>query len=171
LIWPAVAGNVAWSFFTVVISESWKCPSVPERITVLLLLAIYLATDYTSIETELLKPMYWIADAFHALSMIVFAIATQFNAIWLNESLIAIFIVAAGGHITGLWEPTGCSSKNRWRKRLILVGINLIGIVVTIIFSIIILEGTLWNLPLAFFVVLVLWYFRRNEAYKTEPAS
>lgn len=166
LIWPAVAGNVAWSFFTVAINESWNTPGVIERISVLLLLAIYLATDYTSIAVERLKPFYWIADAFHAISMIVFALATQFNESWLNESLIALFIIAACGHLSGLWEPNDCIIKKKWLNRLLLVGMNFIGIILTIVFSIIVFDNTQWNLPIAFFTVIILWFIWGRSIYQ-----
>jgi len=46
LIWPAAAGNVAWSFFTMAVGEKWLDPGVPARLLVIFLLAIYLGVDW-----------------------------------------------------------------------------------------------------------------------------
>jgi hypothetical protein len=70
LIWPAAAGNVAWSFFSIAVGEEWFPPLTRARLTVLLLLAVYLAVDWmrTAETVSTLKRGFWIADAFTLLA-------------------------------------------------------------------------------------------------------
>ena len=80
LIWPAVAGNIAWAFFSLIITKSDTITdiSVYTRLIVLFFLAIYLGEDWltTEKESEFLKKNYWIGDAFHVMPISIFAIST-----------------------------------------------------------------------------------------------
>jgi hypothetical protein len=154
LIWPAAAGNVAWSFFTMAVGEKWLDPGVPARLLVIFLLAIYLGVDWmrTTDTVKTLKGWFWIADAPHSASVVVFAIATQMNKSWLGGALAAMFVIGVIGHLIGAWEPTG-TVNNLWRKRLILAVVNAAGLI-----PLILLPQADWRLPVALGLVLVLWF-------------
>jgi len=157
LIWPAAAGNVAWSFFTIAIGEDRLSPGVAARLSVIFLLAIYLAVDWlrTAETVTTLKPWFWIADAPLSASVVIFAIATQMNKPWLGNSLTALFLIGVVGHLVGAWEPTG-NVAYRSLKRLVLAGANAVGCIVLILIG-----SSDWRLPIALASVLVLWFLAR----------
>jgi hypothetical protein len=166
LIWPAAAGNVAWAFFTVAVQETWAAPTVAARLTVLLLLAVYLALDWMSTESELdrLKSWYWVADAFHVVAIVALAIATQLNTQRLAYFLAAVYAVTIVGHIAGAWEPTGTVRKC-WRNRALLAGISVLGLVLMLVLPYVLAEGSLWHLPITMAIGVTLWNLLRNQVY------
>lgn len=165
LVWPAVAGNILWSLFSLLIGASPSVDNPGPRIVVLVLLGAYLCFDWIRMEASSnhRKPLAWIADLPHAVSVTVFALATASKtepdvssvANWLNASLACVLAITAVGHLTTLWElrhqkPCGC-------RRFCLVAINLVGLGTIYIASDCGPEQTLWNLPIAMVVVLLPW--------------
>jgi hypothetical protein len=132
VIWPAAAGNVAWAFFTVITKPEWSEGDFWARLLVLLFVAVYLGADWKNTDSmsvkQQLRPLYWIADAFLAVATVVFAIAIESRLPWANWALVALFIVAIGGHATGLWAP-----KTGTYKRCTLIGINASGLVIVFV--------------------------------------
>jgi hypothetical protein len=55
----------------------------------------------TASELHRLKSFYWVADAFHVVTIVVFAIAAQLKVPWLSHSLTALFLVTIVGHLAG----------------------------------------------------------------------
>lgn len=160
LIWPAAAGNVAWSFFTVAIGEDWSCRSVGARLIVLSLLALYLALDWLYIGSAdgQRKRDYWIADGILVAAIVVFAIAAQLEKTWLEIALAVVFGVAIGGHLLGAWE-------SGWRARGKLALINALG--PTIIFGshLVFKQPYPWNLPTSLALVLTVWIYVRRHTF------
>jgi hypothetical protein len=156
LIWPAAAGNVAWAFFTVLLNERLTDANVWARLAALFLLAIYLAGEWLrNRKLTQVKAWYWIADAAHVTSIVVFAIATHLNKDWLECALLAVFLIAAAGQVTGAWDdPVTGNLTKRWA----LGGANMLGAAV--------LYGSYalpvcpypWNLPAARVVALTAWF-------------
>lgn len=173
VIWPAVAGNVAWAFFYVAVQES-RSKSVVARLFLLFLLAFYLGFDWLRTASELyrMKSWYWIGDAVLASMIVVAAIATQvpLKVEWLNVSLAAVFLAAVAGHIAGAWEPTGEIEK-RWWKRAQLAGISVLGFVLTFTLSGMLPQGSLWHLPITMLLVLILWVPVRKRVYRQSGAA
>lgn len=163
LIWPAIAGNVLWGFFSVVLNEKISDSGVIERTAALLVLFIYLAYDWieTSRVITKLKEMYWIGDAFHACAIITFAIAAQSKSIYLNEFLSSVFVIAALFHLIGIWEPKQGFAPS-WTDRLILAGINITGIAIIYLFP----QLLAWNLAVSILCVTILWIITRKKIYK-----
>src|SRR5688572_33491596 len=100
VIWPAAAGNVAWSFFTVAIERGVNQESAIKLI-VLSLLAVYLCADWLQTDflsgTRNLKPCFWLAEGPLAITIVIFAIATQLKKlpdehVWLAWYLTAVFL-------------------------------------------------------------------------------
>ena len=128
MIWPAVAGNVAWAFLTVAIQERAQADRAYfVRLAVLLLVAAYLGLDWmrTQLLSPQLKKYYWIGDAFVATAIATFAIGTQLKVEWIEWSLITVFVSAAVGHVCGCWEVIGAPN---YSDRFIFAGLNALGI-------------------------------------------
>jgi len=167
LIWPAVAGNVAWAFFTVLITEVLVAkvhigPMIFGRLTALLFLSIYLIIVY--IRSEAGTGHFF--DILHAISIILCAIAFQsiVSAAWMSPFLIALFIIAAIGHWTGRWIPSSVKTKKGLKK--ILVGlINFSGAVLCFFLPNFIDNSDYFNLSISMGFVFLLWLIFRNRIY------
>lgn len=160
VIWPAVAGNVAWAFFTVLIQEwaqggaySWP------RLCLLGALAIYLCLDWMhteSIKAEL-RPWYWVGDVFLATAIAAVAIAAQASVGDGRLLLVGVFAASAGAQLCGAWTRRGVHPyrDGQWMHRLAWLVLN--GAAA----SIAILGGSGkewgWNLAGAATLVIVCW--------------
>lgn len=171
LIWPAVAGNVVWAFFTVAIGKWNKlanCDSlVIAQLVALVSLGVYLAADwwYTNDMKEkneknkdIMKRCCWPFDAFLAIAIAVSAIALSQDvvAIQLAKCTVGLaFITTAIGHCCGAWEvketieDENCKHNRRW-----LAGINFSGFLILLILSLIFQKTILWPLSIAILVVV-----------------
>lgn len=166
LIWPAVAGNVAWSFFSIIIMEF---PSVDifvyTRLVLLFLLAIYLGDDWmvTEKEADNLKDNYWIGDAFHSIAITFLALSIYSNKeesmFWSSILVLTIPIIA---HIFGCWELKN-DSENKFKKRISLAAIDGLGLIFFILsyFTF----GKNCSYTLSIFVVIVAWLKYRDSLY------
>jgi len=172
LIWPAAAGNVAWAFFTVAVQETWAAPGVFARLAVLLVLAVYLAIDWMSTESELdhLKHWYWVADAFHVVAIVALAITTQLNTRLFAGSLVAVYLTTITGHLVGAWESTGEVQK-RWRSRALLASTSAVGLTLMLGLPYVVTAGTLWHLPISMAITLILWCLMRKRVYSWSTGS
>lgn len=172
LIWPAVAGNVAWSFFTVAVQECWCDEGVQARLVVLVSIAVYLGIDWmrTEARRENLKPGFWyfLFDSALAAAIAVFAIAVQ-NRVqsapsWGTWALVAVLAVTTLGHILGVWEAAGSADPS---DRGLLAIFNIAGIVVVVIGHCGVIPGFApWNLPVAVLVVIGMWAIMRFVGQK-----
>lgn len=118
LVWPAVAGNVAWSLITMVLAERGghggaEHFSFAMRILSLTFVAFYLMASWTRDKEEKKKNSergYFLLNGFFALAVSVFAIAVSldnskdpFPVAWVDGSLAAIFFSAGIGHLKKIW--------------------------------------------------------------------
>jgi hypothetical protein len=116
LVWPACAGNVAWAFFTLALDRNDLSGfDVSARLLVRriqLRSAIYLTVNWMrKNDVPKGKSYYWVADACHVFTIIVFAIATASlhkSVNWLSWSLAALFFVSVIAHLTGAWASQKC---------------------------------------------------------------
>lgn len=169
LLWPAVAGNVLWSFFTLWIDVYFPPPSdkpigfpadAHARILVLALLGVYLCYDWVRMLQGDRKDFAWIADLPHAASITVFALMVQSGRNQMEVALIVLLAVTGGGHLTTLWEKKtepkcGC-------RRVVLAVINFVGAGAVCTFHDIAGGTPRWNLPIAMVIVLVPWVVLRR---------
>lgn len=151
LIWPAAAGNVAWSVFALAIAPDCGAKHVCARLVVLFLLAGYLTYSYTRLPRTG-NVGYWIADGLHVLAIVVFALAVESNRTWIEVPLYCVFAVTIVGHLSGVFLKS-----DKCEERFYLAGCSLLGVVV--LWGIPrIVEGLIpWHLPIAVGTTLVAW--------------
>lgn len=118
LAWPAVAGNVAWSFATLTISPNCDARAdcskedILSRLGVLLVLAVYLSAEWyfskdsKSKDSKNTPAGLWL-DLLFVVCIVWFAIATQAGHGLPGVALLVILVVAGVGHICGVWPPAG----------------------------------------------------------------
>ncbi len=166
LLWPAVAGNVLWSFFSLWLdayfpgdaSANPNLENALARLWVLALLGIYLCYDWIRMLQGNRNEYAWIADLPHAACITVFSLMVQSGRNQMTLALVALLIITGIGHLTTLWEsktqqPCGC-------RRLALAAINFAGAGSASAFEDI--PGR-WNLPIAMLVVLIPWFVLRRR--------
>lgn len=168
LIWPAVAGNVAWAFFTVLITEVLVTekdilPLIFGRLTALLLLSVYLVIVYV----RSVAGTGHIFDILHAISIILCAISFQSigSDSLMTPFLITLFIIAALGHWTARWIPDSVTKKKGLKKFKVGL-INFSGAALCFILPKGIGDDNNYNLSLSMGVVLALWVIFRNKIYR-----
>lgn len=164
LIWPAVAGNVIWATFSIGIEYNYHNGNLDSlwRILSLLILSIYLVSDWMTSEKELrnLKSNYWIGDSFHAFSIVLFSIsAYNNNQDLMYWSVILALTINSIAHFGGCWEDRNIKSFNKLFNRLSLGFSNVIGISFFIFFYWI--YKAMWVYPASLFIVLILYYLSK----------
>lgn len=167
LLWPAVTGNVAWSFVSLLVTEDWSLSSVQARLAALLLLTVYLCADWLRTKgVSNVNRSYWFANGLHLGAIVVFAIAAQADRHWLAIPLAIVLLVTVVGHLTGAWEEKG--STNRPMRRALAL-CNALGLLVLCWVGVPTLgQGLTWTLSLAMLVVLIPWASFRFGLVKPE---
>ena len=169
LIWPAAAGNVAWTFFSVLLTilqpNTEEAPFA--RLIAILLLACYLGIVYLMPCEEAKddsKQTRSIFDILHSLTIIFCAISFQlnFDAIFYNICLSIFWGIAALGHLAGAWIPDSIAEP-KFRKQILMSLISIIGLGLCWTFSFIQND---WNLVISLFIGLILWVLLRHCIYK-----
>ena len=163
VIWPAIAGNVAWSFVSVAVAEDLSSHQAIVRLIALGLLAAYLMISLAWKPTRrVTNPcFYYPLDSLFAISIAVFAIATYNEstktANWVSYSLVAVFTLPMLGHLFKIWEPGRICIE-----RLCLALPSTLGIAILVV--------GLWAFPqsvlefrvLALLVVIEIWILIRS---------
>jgi hypothetical protein len=165
VIWPAVAGNVAWAIFTVAVLEFGENPRsfYFERLALLVTVTAYLFLDWTNTEKikSNLKRYYWVADAPLASAIAALAIAAQARTGEGWWFLVAVFVVAGSGQIANAWVKS--DSDRGWNKRRWWIGLYVVASALAIF------GGTTpwgWHLVLAAGVVVIVWALARFTRMK-----
>jgi hypothetical protein len=111
IAWPAMAGNVAWAFFSVAIDPQSVEDMLP-RLGTLLALALYLSAEWYRIRRVGSTLLGLWFDLFLVICIVWFAIATQANKGAPGMALVLIFLGVGIGHLRGVWPPTGEGKGN-----------------------------------------------------------
>ena len=177
LIWPAVAGNVAWAFISVSLTEL-PSSSTFARLGALFMFAFFQMVDWIHVEKlrqhgKALKSYLWAFDLPLAASVAVFAICTEKNnpesSVKTDICLTIYWIIGILGHLCGAWEeqfPATASKRPRidWQNRITLASFCGFGILVLWTHAFGFLdEKSLWNRAVAGFAVLILWVIKRRK--------
>jgi len=107
IIWPAVAGNVAWSLLTLVVLPTNSTPDYWARIILLALLTVYLLRSWRQLDVNKDNTWYYILDTSYAITIALLAISTStlqdYARPWSTGALVAMFIILFLGHATCSW--------------------------------------------------------------------
>ena len=98
IAWPAMAGNVAWSFFSVAIDPGCGGNTFP-RLATLLVLAFYLSAEWYRTRRVGVTSLGLCFDLFLVICIVWFAIATQANKGAPGFALVLILISVGIGHL------------------------------------------------------------------------
>lgn len=149
--YPAVAGNVAWSFATLAIDHGVNLDTVP-RLGVLLALAIYFSAEwYRSKDITPTEWSIWL-DLLFVICMVWLALATQADKGIPGAALILILVVVGVGHCCRMWPPTGKGKGNVPHGVVSLLAGAILGVLWIVTGS-----WNHWFALLATLVVLLVW--------------
>jgi hypothetical protein len=166
LIWPAAAGNVAWSFIDTSLKYfNSHSQSGLFQMLALLLLALYLLASFLGSKEDA-DYKYPAIDILHALSVIAAAIgiAQSPGLFYLHWLLFSMFIIAAAGHVSGGWLPGDVTNKNKkYWIALIHLSAAVLCMVLYFYFPKIIENNLYVFVVIAF--DLLLWKIFRNKIY------
>ncbi|MGQ7814285.1 hypothetical protein [Metapseudomonas furukawaii] len=162
VFWPAAAGNVFWSFCTLILDSNAAplFPDVISRLLVLALLACYMSIEWVRNYQEfppVVPWTFWLFDWLHVLTVVFVALAASIRPELLFPTAFFYFAITALGHITDAWE----AAETRRCDRIVLCCINLIGLVVLIVG--ISQDAEHWHLPLSFMATFGLWLCFRHK--------
>ncbi|MDR4467238.1 MAG: hypothetical protein MRJ68_02950 [Nitrospira sp.] len=161
VVWPAVAGNVLWSFLQLLSDPTASDPAPWPRLVSLLLVGAYLSIDWIHTENEpQINDFYWIADVPLAAALAAFAVATQLGVTWAPIALAAAFLVATVGHCFGAWDKT--TSPSSCKARAGFAGINVLGPIVLFIGTFLNQPLSDWSTPVAVLLVVSLFLLCRK---------
>lgn len=156
IAWPAMAGNVAWAFFTVAIDPGYGGNTFP-RLGTLLVLALYLSAEWYRITKVGATYLGLCFDLFLVICIVWFAIATQANKGAPGFALVLIFTAVGIGHLYSVWPPTGPKQGN--------FEFGLVNLLVAASLSIALLVSNSlqpWVNLIAMGIVLIFWWPLRN---------
>ena len=163
VIWPAVAGNVLWSFLQLAAAPNGDGAALHARLASLLLVGVYLSIDWIDADSILkeLTWKYWVVDVGLAATISAFAIASQNANTWMRYPLALNFLLACAGHLCGAWDTA--SQPSSTRARWIFVAMNLAGLLILLLGSLTAGSFGAWSIPLSIAVVVLLyWLFRQR---------
>ncbi|MGO4135026.1 hypothetical protein ACEQ6A_10745 [Rhizobium brockwellii] len=164
---PAVAGNILWTLFTMMLD----CITVAElpRLAMLLILAYYVVVDwllYKLIDASQTSFRYWLFESFYLLAVTVTALSAQLAPIYLRWFLTGYFVIVILGHVCNAWEAGESSGMKRGR----LITANIVGVAVLWIGQFYFTWPD-WSIPLSFAFALVLWLIWARGLKSADIAS
>lgn len=161
LVWPAIAGNVLWAIFSIIIREMFNHPlDAAARLATLLLLTFYVYYSFKKADQGKGNCI----DYLHALTIIGFAIALESNSWLIKTSMTVMFIFAALGHWSGKWAPNNIKER-KWPKKLLVGLIYIFGILICWYFPKNLLIIPHLNSLASLIFVLGVWYLFRDKIY------
>jgi len=154
IFWPAAAGNVFWSFCSLIIKPEKGQVELISLLIILLVLSFYLTINWLRIRTgpESFSGLYAFFEFMHLFLIVLCSIAAQSNESSLEVLLAAFFIVTTIGHFIGAWSTDGYC----WRDSLKLAAINVTGLGVIVVGSFAGVDESI-RLPLSLSLVFCLW--------------
>jgi hypothetical protein len=155
LFWPATAGNVAWSFYTVLVQGSGSSlATYLSALMVLALMSLYLAANWLRTAEHDVDAGYFWGDAAHTGTIIFFSIALTMGKPWAPLALAAMFAVTVLGHVSNAWQAARPRNAPAWP----LACANALGLVVLGGFWWLAPESHRhWMMPASLAAVLAAW--------------
>src|SRR5258705_1440010 len=172
VIWPAIAGSVAWAFFTVLVDARWSDYVFWAKLLALLAVAVYLAVDWyrTDLVCKTINSFYWIADAFLAPLIALFAAATFAQSVWAPYAIALAFVAAIVGHLFGAWDESR-PPASAWDQRIKLAAINALGLVVLGIGSRLARPYRDFSAPVAIALVVTIFLVNARKRRPSTPSD
>lgn len=165
VFWPAAAGNVFWSLFTLLLEAVGKPLDYEAigRMAVLVLLTLYLSIEWVrNLAHGPSNPdfSFSLFDALHIWAVVLVALSAQLRPDLTSVALYAYFIINTVGHVAGVWKFHGDSTTSS-RK---MACINFVGIVALLVGGKLELADSA-RLPGSLLIMLMLWAFlgRRKQ--------
>lgn len=153
ILTPAVAGNILWSFFNILLTVGSPTINDLPHLLMLFILSFYLLIDLLQTKTRdssKMPMLYWIFETLFLLALTATALSTQLNPAMLKTYLTIYFATVIIGHLFDAWALDNEIDRRK------LVGANLIGLAVLWLGdSVGLAEG--WEAPVSFLFALVLW--------------
>jgi hypothetical protein len=166
VFWPAAAGNVFWSFASLLIEQKVQLshPSSWGAGLLLLLLSLYLSVEwlrnYTRIPADVALS-FWFFDWIHICAVVAVALSASLKPTWLPVASAAFFFVTAVGHFFGVWKTSDSTECGHVTSAVI----NVIGAPIAFA-GILYAPMHAWLPTIAFVVVLALWSAHRWGSLK-----
>ncbi|WP_047528808.1 hypothetical protein [Pseudomonas sp. 11/12A] len=160
IAWPAMAGNVAWSFFSVAIDPGCEGNTFP-RLATLLALAFYLSAEWYRTKKGGATSLGLCFDLFLVICIVWFAIAIQANKGAPGFALVLILTAVGIGHLCSVWPPIGEGKGN--------IEFGRVNILIAVVLSIALQVSSSWQSWIIFFAmstVLVAWWILRHGKTK-----
>jgi hypothetical protein len=161
VFWPAAAGNVFWSFASLLVENKVQLtvPSTWGSGVLLLLLSLYLSVEwlrnYSRIPDDVALS-FWAFDWLHICAVVAVALSAALKPSLLPATSAVFFAITAVGHFAGVWKQTETAKCGHVTSAVInIVGapIALSGLALPCISS--------WSPAIAFATVLALWSAHR----------
>jgi hypothetical protein len=163
LLWPAIAGNVVWSFFTVLFEKDIAFNSINtwSRVFSLALIATYLCLEWLhnyEAMPETIPRSFWIFDVIHLLTITLCTFSIAMRVEFLGFFAASFFLGNAIGHISGAWGFSYANPKNgrlhaaiQFCAAVLMLGLSIYD------------SGSLWHFPVIGFAVFVIWMFLERD--------
>lgn len=154
LLWPAAAGNIAWSLLSLLMDPQIDLNGREPHIITLFLIGVYLCGNWlrrTSCSDT--GKMFLVLDLAHISSVCIFALAIYYNSPLMEPSLWPIFLIPSITHYFGL-APT---TKHHLVPRVFFGSASMLGLVVLFSFNWLPDHWHHWRIAASVCVVLVAW--------------
>ncbi len=169
VIWPAVAGNVGWSFMAILLTQfhttehwlwgaKWCC---------LVVLAIYMLDSWRDTPPDV-PPGYLFWDTLFVVAIAAFATLLSHTELgmtrWPAAALLGMFAILAWGHYMNIWYGNAND-----RKRNVLTLVNVAAVLVVLISFWAEQVHATWLWFFALTIIMSAWFYWRGQGI--EPAD
>jgi hypothetical protein len=166
LLWPAVAGNVLWSFGSLLLDPNTKlsADAVGPRLLMLLLVGLYLSLEwlhnYRFLRSEV-RALFWIFDGLHLVAISGVAIACSINHHCIWAAMVFFLSVTFLGHLLNAWRAPGRDTGSRF----IHAGVHFLAFIFVLITTKLDILAD-WNSPIAGLATLTFWLIVERKDIK-----
>jgi hypothetical protein len=154
LLWPAAAGNIAWSLLSLLMDPQIDLNGREPHIITLFLIGVYLCGNWlrrTSCSDT--GKMFLVLDLAHISSVCIFALAIYYNSPLIEASVLPIFLIPSITHYSGI-APT---TNHYWLPRLLFGSASALGLLVLLSFNLLPDHWQHWKIAASVCAVLAAW--------------
>lgn len=157
LVWPAAAGNVLWTFLSLLLDPATQDDSPRKsQLAALSVLSLYLLFNWTWRAPQNFPRLRVLAfDLAHVMSICFCAIAVYYNSPWAEYSLLMVFFIAGSMHLAKASQNSSGSTA----LRLKFACANALGILIIIAGCLTTGGPNPWLWSLAMAAALLAWIY------------